>query len=97
MQIEQIEKGKIENSQEPAKILELAQGLSAKYVTLEQPQKRQIAHPVFSNLQLDGVTFCGQYRLPFTILADNSTRPLNWRRGDSNPRPEMLQDKLLHA
>ena len=20
-----------------------------------------------------------------------------WRRGDSNPRPEMLQDKLLHA
>jgi hypothetical protein len=20
-----------------------------------------------------------------------------WRRGDSNPRPEMFQDKLLHA
>jgi len=25
----------------------------------------------------------------------NDTR--EWRRGDSNPRPEMLQDKLLHA
>ena len=97
MQIEQIEKGKLENSQEPAKILELAQGLSAKYVTLESLQKCQIVHSVFSNLQFDGVTLCGQYRLPFTVLADNSTRSLNWRRGDSNPRPEMLQDKLLHA
>jgi len=23
--------------------------------------------------------------------------PSKWRRGDSNPRPEMLQDRLLHA
>jgi len=26
-----------------------------------------------------------------------TTNTREWRRGDSNPRPEMLQDKLLHA
>lgn len=83
-QIEHIEKGKQENSQEPAKILEIAQDLSAKYITLESLQERQITHSVFSNLQLDGVTLCGQYRLPFAILADNSAHSLNWRGRDSS-------------
>ena len=32
--------------------------------------------------------------LPEQQLTKNSGE---WRRGDSNPRPEMLQDKLLHA
>jgi hypothetical protein len=32
--------------------------------------------------------------LPEKQLTNDSGQ---WRRGDSNPRPEMLQDKLLHA
>ena len=32
--------------------------------------------------------------LPEQQVTNNSEE---WRRGDSNPRPEMLQDKLLHA
>jgi hypothetical protein len=26
-----------------------------------------------------------------------TNKEINWRRGDSNPRPEIFQDKLLHA
>ncbi|GAG46535.1 unnamed protein product, partial [marine sediment metagenome] len=82
--IEQIETGKQENSRDPAKILELAQHLAGQYVTLPAPQKRQIADSVFSNLQLDDVTLCGNYRLPFSILAENGDHPLNYAREDSN-------------
>jgi hypothetical protein len=32
--------------------------------------------------------------LPKQQLTNDSE---HWRRGDSNPRPEMLQDKHLHA
>ena len=85
--IEQIEMGKQENSRDPAKILELAQHLAGQYVTLPAPQKRQIADSVFSNLQLDDVTLCGNYRLPFSILAENGNHPLNYARQDSNLRP----------
>jgi hypothetical protein len=43
--------------------------------------------------------------LPFNLIVKDSKRCLlaktarrvEWRRGDSNPRPVMLQDKLLHA
>jgi len=75
--IEQIKTGKRENSREPAKIIELAQGLAEKYVTFRPPQNRQIMQSVFSNLELDNVNLCGDYRLPFSILAENGTRPLN--------------------
>jgi len=85
--IGQIETGKQENSRDPAKILELAQHLAGQYVTLPAPQKRQIADSVFSNLQLDDVTLCGNYRLPFSILAENGNHPLNYARQDSNLRP----------
>jgi len=74
----QIETGKQENIRDPAKILELAQHLAGQYVTLPAPQKRQIADSVFSNLQLDDVTLCGNYRLPFSILAENGNHPLNY-------------------
>jgi hypothetical protein len=53
-------------------IIELAQGLSKQFVTLAGPQKRQIADLVFSNLRLDRATVVGDYRLPFSILAENS-------------------------
>ncbi len=58
-----------------------------RYVTLKPPQKRQIADSVFSNLELDGVSLCAEYRLPFAILAENGTHPLNYARQDSNLRP----------
>jgi DNA invertase Pin-like site-specific DNA recombinase len=74
--IDEITHGKREYSGEPVRIIELAQNLSAQYVTLKPPQKRQIANSVFSNLELDDVTLCGTYRLPFAILAENANRPL---------------------
>jgi len=75
--IKQIKTGKQENSRDAATILELAQHLAQQYVTFPPPQKRQIVDSVFLNLRLDTVNLCGNYRLPFSILAENSHRPLN--------------------
>ena len=75
--IRQIETGQLKNGDKPVKILELAQHLATQYVTLPSPKKRKIADSVFLNLRLDHVTLCGNYRLPFSILAENGTRPLN--------------------
>ena len=74
--IEEITQGKRAYSSEPVRIIELAQNLSAQYLTLKPPQKRQIVNSVLSNLELDDVTLCGTYRLPFAILAENANRPL---------------------
>ena len=74
---EQIKAGKQENSRDGVKIIELAQHLVEQYVTFPPPQKRRIVDSVFSNLQLEDVNLCGNYRLPFSILAENSCRPLN--------------------
>ena len=81
---EQTKLGLQEDSGGPLKILELAQHLSRQYVTLKPSQKRQIANSVFSNLELDSVTLCAEYRLPFAILAKNANRPFNCAREDSN-------------
>ncbi len=86
---EQTKSGLQEDTGEPLKILELAQLLSRQYVTLKPPQKRQIADSVFSNLELDDVTLCAEYRLPFAILAKNANPPLNYARQDSNLRPSV--------
>ncbi len=81
---EQTKTGLQENNGGPLKILELAQNLSRQYVTLKPPKKRQIADSVFSNLELDGVSLCADYRLPFAILAKNANRPFEYTRQDSN-------------
>jgi len=75
--IKQIEAGKPENSHDAARILELAQHLAEQYVTFPSPQKRQITDSVFLNLRLDDVTLCGDYKLPFSILAENDNHPLD--------------------
>ena len=75
---EQTKLGLQEDTGEPVKILELAQHLSRRYVTLKLSKKRQIADSVFSNLELDGVSLCAEYRLPFAILAKNTNHPLNY-------------------
>ena len=51
--------------------------LVAQYVTLPAGQKRRVVDSVFLNLSLDGVSVCGDYRLPFSILAENGEHPLN--------------------
>jgi hypothetical protein len=71
--IEELTHGKREYSGEPIRIIELSQ----HHLTLKPPQKRQIANSVFSNLELDNVTLCGTYRLPFAILTENANRPLD--------------------
>jgi hypothetical protein len=75
--IEQRKAGKQENGRDAAKIIELAQHLAEQYVTFPPPQRCQIVDSVFSNLQLEDVNLCGDYRLQFSILAENSHRPLN--------------------
>ena len=35
-------------------------------------------------LELDCVSLCAEYRLPFAVLAKNANRPLNYARQDSN-------------
>ena len=82
---EKVKSGLEEDSSTPLKILELAQNLSKQYVTLKPSQKRQIANSVFSNLELNGVSLCANYRLPFAILAKNANRPVDYPQGDSNP------------
>jgi len=75
---EQTKSGLQEDNGGPLKILELAQNLSGQYVTLKPGQKRQIANSVFSNLELNGVSLCAEYRLPFAILAKNSNHPFEY-------------------
>lgn len=75
---DQLKSGLQEDDGKSVKILELAQSLSRQYVTLKPPQKRQIANSVFSNLQLNGVSLCADYRLPFAILAKNANRPVEY-------------------
>ncbi len=99
--IEQIKANETQGNHEAAEIIELAQQLSQKYVTLSPPQKRQIADSVFLNLRLDHVNLVADYRVPFSILAENGTRPLDSGRLDSNQRPLDPQSstlsKLRHA
>jgi len=71
----QIVAGKQENNSDAAKILELAQCLSQQYVIFSPVQKRQVVDSVFLNLRLDDVTLCVDYRLPFSILAENRSCP----------------------
>ena len=74
--LDQLKSGLQEDNGKPLKILELAQDLSKQYVTLKPPQKRQIANSVFSNLELNGISLCAEYRLPFAILAKNANGPV---------------------
>jgi hypothetical protein len=92
---EQVKSGSQEDTSGPLKILELTQNLSKQYVTLKPPQKRQIANSVFSNLELNGVSLCAEYRLPFAILAKNANGPVKGERRDSNPRPLEPQSSAL--
>ena len=92
---EQVKSGLQEDNGGPLKILELAQDLSRQYVTLKPPQKRQIANSVFSNLELNGVSLCADYRLPFAILAKNANRPVNYAREDSNLQPSDSKSATL--
>ena len=80
----QLKSGLKDEDDKPLKILELTQNLSRQYVTLKPSKKRQIANSVFSNLELNGVSLCADYRLPFAILAKNANRPVNYPQGDSN-------------
>lgn len=82
---EKVKSGLQEDSSTPLKILELTQNISIQYVTLKPSQKRQIANSVLSNLELNGVCLCANYRLPFTILAKNANQPTDYPQGDSNP------------
>ena len=86
---EQIQKGEKEKSGDPAKIFELSQNLAKYYVTFPTAQKGQTVESVFSNLQLDDLNLCAEYKLPFSILADNAQRPFDYARQDSNLRPSV--------
>jgi hypothetical protein len=73
----QIKAGKREDNRDAAKILELAQRLPQQYLMFPPPQKRQVVDSVFLNLRLETINLYGDYRLPFSILAENRDRPLN--------------------
>ena len=64
-------------------------------VTLKPPKKRQIADSVFSNIELNGVNLCAEYKLPFAILAENANRPFNRAREDSNLQPSDSKSATL--
>ena len=91
----QIKAGKQEDNRDAAKILEFAQHFVEQYVTLPVPKKREVVNSVFLNLQLDAVNLCGDYRLPFSILAENRRRPLDSGRLDLNQRPHDPQSCAL--
>jgi hypothetical protein len=82
--IEEITHGKRNYSDERIRIIELSQSLATQYVTLKPHQKRQVVNSVLSNSELDDVTLCGTYRLPFATLAENANRPLKCARQDSD-------------
>ena len=82
--IGQLKTGTAGDSHKATEIIELAQRVAEQYVTLSPPKKRQIVHSVLSNLRLDDVTLLADYRLPFSILAENAACPLNYTRQDSN-------------
>jgi len=75
--VNDIQTGKQAQGGDAVKVLELAQDLARQYDTLPAGQKRRVVDSVFLNLTLDGVSLCGDYRLPFSILAENGDHPLN--------------------
>ena len=85
--MDHVQSGKQAQGDDAVKILELTQHLALQYVTLPASQKRRVVDSVFLNLRLDGVSLCGDYRLPFSILAENGNRPLKSGRQDLNLRP----------
>ncbi len=85
--IADLEAGKTPDGRKAADIIELAQGLAEKFVALPDPQKRQIVDSVLLNLRLDHTSLAADYRLPFSILAENGNRPANSGRLDLNQRP----------
>lgn len=91
----QIAAGKQEDNGDAAKILELAQLQPQQYLMLTPPQKHQVVDSVFLNLRLDAVNLCGDYRLPFSILAKNRARLLKSERQDLNLRPHGPQPCAL--
>jgi hypothetical protein len=75
--IRDLENGKTPDSDPPLKILELAQDPANQYVTFQTPKKRHVVDSVLLNLRPDNVTLCADYRLPFSILAENGNHPPN--------------------
>lgn len=86
-QIEKLKTGEKENFQKPLEIIELTQNIANKYVSLKSEQKRKLVKSVFSNLELEGVSLCADYNLPFEILTNNTKYPLKYARQDSNLWP----------
>lgn len=74
--MKEIQTGKQSLGGEAAKVLELTQHLAGRYVTLPADQKRRVVDSVFLNVRLDGLNLCGDYRLPFSILAEDGNHPL---------------------
>jgi TolA-binding protein len=93
--VDDLQTGKQTQGGDAAKVLELAQHLARQYDTLPAGQKRRVVDSVFLNLSLDGVSVCGDYRLPFSILAENGDHPLNSERQDLNLRPHGPQPCAL--
>lgn len=73
--VDEIKTGRQTKGDDAARILELTQNLAAQYVTLSADQKRRVVDSVFLNLRLDDISLCGDYRLPFSILAENGNHP----------------------
>ena len=90
-----LQAGKRPDDRKALEIIELAQGLSDRFVTFSTPKKRQVVDAVFSNLRLDRATLLGDYRLPFSILAENGSSPLNYARQDSNLWPSAPEADAL--
>ena len=50
---------------------------------------RFVAEGHLERVELDDLNLCAEYKLPFSILADNAQRPFDYARQDSNLRPSV--------
>lgn len=60
-------------------------------------QKVRLAKLVLSNSTLTDKTMRYDYKKPLDELFALTERPIWWRRGELNPRPQVIHDKALHT
>ncbi len=60
-------------------------------------EKVKLIKAVLSNPKLKDRSIGYEYEKPLDVLLDLPTVPVWWRRGELNPRPQVIHDKALHS
>ncbi len=95
--IDTLDEAKDEYIENGVLLIELAQHTEKFYKLATPEQKRQLVEIISSNRVLKDGSIEIDYRKPFDLLAVSGSEEKWWRRGELNPRPQVIRDKALHT